>query len=864
MSRHIFRFGDESAEVAEKSLVGGKGYSLAEMSRLGFPVPAGFTISSGVCRTFLATQTIADGIWREIDAALEDIGKSCRQGFGDEDSPMLVSVRSGAAVSMPGMMDTILNVGLNERTVVGLAKSTGDEKFAYDCYRRLIATYGDVVLGVTKDDENPFEALSNEACRQEACSTVSELSLDATKKLITKYKISILEITGKTFPEDCNEQLRGAIHAVFSSWSNARALSYRALKNIDDNLCTAVNIQRMVFGNRGDKAGTGVAFTRNPSTGKKGMYGEFLQSAQGEDIVSGVHTPKSLTEMQKIVPEAHASLISVATQLEAHFGDMQDIEFTVEDGKLWLLQSRSGKRTGAAMLQIAIDLVDEGRLSKSDAVMSLEVSKIDELMHPRLDPKHGAAPICHGLPASPGAAVGVVALSSSEAVALADRGLTPILVRRDTSPEDIDGMKVAAAIVTERGGMTSHAAVVARGMGIACITAARGMKWAKDSVTFGDETLASEAFITVDGKSGDVYKGKLPLLPAEPSDSFQTVMGWVNEFRRLKVRANADTEADARSARGYGAEGIGLCRTEHMFFAPEKIALIRKVILKLGDRDDTLQKLLEIQSADFAAILKVMDGLPVTIRLLDPPLHEFLPKKEDDIATLAVALGCDISVVRDAVERLAESNPMLGHRGCRLGVTDPDLYRMQVEAILRATTALRDAGLNPQPEIMIPFVSSAGELKLLAELVAAVPGETVPVGTMIELPRACMVADQIAAHADFFSFGTNDLTQTVFGYSRDDSAKFLPAYVEQGLLRADPFVTIDRAGVGSLIELAVEKGRSNKTKLKIGICGEHGGDPSSVEFCHRTALDYVSCSPYRIPIAKLSAAQAALRRDIRK
>ncbi len=886
MTRYVYQFGAGEADgrADQKALLGGKGANLAEMTSLGIPVPPGFTLTTEVCSYFRdhvrdGAGTFPDALADAVDAALVRVGDLTGTVFGDVNNPLLLSIRSGAPVSMPGMMDTVLNLGLNDETVKGIAERTGDLRFAYDCYRRFVAMYGDVVMGVcaeTERDESPFARVLAEKKAERGVELDSDLSAEDLKSLVTAYKIEILRRKEVPFPEDPRQQLWGAIGAVFRSWDTKRAQIYRRMHSIPSSFGTAVNVQAMVFGNMGDNCATGVAFTRNPATGEPGLFGEFLINAQGEDVVAGVRTPEDVAELGKPQPEAYAQLVSVAERLEAHFSDMQDLEFTIQAGTLWLLQTRTGKRTGQAMVRIACDMVREGRIDERTAVARITPEKLDELLHPTLDPASRPEVLVTGLPASPGAAIGRVVFTASDAEEWALRGETVLLVRTETSPEDIHGMKAAAGILTARGGMTSHAAVVARGMGKCCIAGCGGIRvdMAREQFIVGDVIVKKGDTLTLDGSTGEVFLGSAALVAAELTDDFDVLMKWVDEIRRLKVRTNADTPADARTARGFGAEGIGLCRTEHMFFAPERILAVRQMILATDSagRQIAIDKILPMQREDFLAIFREMDGLPVTIRLLDPPLHEFLPHTAHDIAEVAKEMGQPAAALAELVEQLTEMNPMLGHRGCRLAISVPEIYAAQARAIAEAAVAAQNEGIVVYPEVMIPFVSLPDELRVLRALVCeqfdrvlAESGVDVKyqVGTMIELPRACLVGDQIAEHADFFSFGTNDLTQTTYGFSRDDASSWLPDYVDSGLLPGDPFVALDREGVGALIRIGVEKGRACKTKLKVGICGEHGGEPSSVEFCHREGFDYVSCSPFRVPIARVAAAQAALRRETR-
>jgi pyruvate,orthophosphate dikinase len=878
--KFVRQFGGGSAEgrASDKALLGGKGANLAEMASLGLPVPPGFTITTEVCRHVMehGADRYPDGLAAEVDAALAKVEELTRTRFGDGEQPLLVSVRSGAPASMPGMMDTILNLGLNDETVAALATRSGNPRFAWDCYRRFVAMYGEVVMGVVAPSEHEdlaFDRILDDVKRTHRAHRDQDLSEAALREAVTLFKAEIQRATGQAFPDDVKTQLWGAIGAVFASWNNPRADYYRKLNGISAAMGTAVNVQAMVFGNLGDDCATGVAFTRNPATGAAELYGEFLTNAQGEDVVAGVRTPEPIAELAHKLPEAHAELTRLAKVLEDHFRDMQDLEFTIQNGTLFMLQTRSGKRTGRAMVKVAVDLVTEGKLSPREAVLRIDPAKLDEVLHPTIDPKARPVAIAKGLPASPGAAIGRVVFTATAAAEWAQRGETVILVRTDTSPEDIHGMKAAAGILTARGGMTSHSAVVARGMGKCCVTACTSLRVeaAKRQASFvggGQERKLKEGdTLTLDGSTGEVFLGAAPLVPARLGDEVASLMEWVDQFRTLKVRTNADTPSDARTARNFGAEGIGLCRTEHMFFQPERILAVREMILANDEagRRAALAKILPMQRGDFAELFQVMDGLPVTIRLLDPPLHEFLPHGQADIEEVAAALGRPAQQIASKVAELTEANPMLGHRGCRLAITFPEIYEIQAQAIGEAAAEVARQGITVQPEIMIPLVMVPEELRRLRALVgdafAKAVGDakiTCTIGTMIELPRACVVADQIAQHADFFSFGTNDLTQTTYGLSRDDAGRFLPAYLEAGVLQADPFAVLDPEGVGALIELAVRGGRGIKPDLKVGICGEHGGDPSSVGFCHRAGLNYVSCSPFRVPIARVAAARAAL------
>jgi pyruvate,orthophosphate dikinase len=879
----IRQFGGGSAEgrAKDKALLGGKGANLAEMASLGLPVPPGFTITTEVCRYVMehGANSYPDGLAAEAQQALAKIEELTKTGFGDSNVPLLVSVRSGAPASMPGMMDTILNLGLNDTTVAALAARSNNPRFAWDCYRRFVAMYGDVVLGMkpeSEDADDPFDSILDAIKSKHRAARDQDLSEAALREVVAAFKAKVREATGAVFPDDVGEQLWGAIGAVFRSWNNPRAEVYRKLNNIPASMGTAVNIQAMVFGNLGDDCATGVAFTRNPATGTAELYGEFLTNAQGEDVVAGIRTPEPIAELAKRLPAAHAELVRVGKLLEDHFRDMQDLEFTIQNSRLYMLQTRNGKRTGKAMVKVAVDLVTEGKLSPKEAVIRIDPAKLDEVLHPTIDPKARPQPVAKGLPASPGAAIGKIVFTASAADDWAGKGETVLLVRTDTSPEDIHGMKAASGILTARGGMTSHAAVVARGMGKCCITSCTSLRVdaAKKTASFvggGKEVKIKEGdVLTLDGSTGEVFIGATPLVPAQLGAELGSLMQWVDQFRRLKVRTNADTPTDARTARSFGAEGIGLCRTEHMFFQPERILAVREMILAsdVAGRRAALAKILPMQRHDFVELFRVMDSLPVTIRLLDPPLHEFLPHTQQEIDEVAHATGRTAAQVAAKVGELTETNPMLGHRGCRLAITYPEIYETQVQAIGEAASQVAREGLLVHPEIMIPIVMVPEELRLLRELVTrtmdkALGGVPIPytIGTMIELPRACVVADRIAQHADFFSFGTNDLTQTTFGLSRDDAGRFLPAYIDKGVLPNDPFAVLDPDGVGALIELGVRQGRSTKPGLKVGICGEHGGEPSSVEFCHRAGFDYVSCSPFRVPIARVAAARAALAEE---
>jgi pyruvate, orthophosphate dikinase len=883
----VYGFGGGKAEgrAAMRNLLGGKGAGLAEMAHLGLPVPPGFTITTEVCTYFYEhDKSYPKDLRPQVEAALTHLGRITGKKFGDANNPLLVSVRSGARASMPGMMDTVLNLGLNDLTVAALAEKSSDRRFAQDSYRRFITMYSDVVLGI---DHHHFEEILDEHKERAGYTHDTDLAAEDWDAVIARYKERVEEESGKPFPQDPHAQLWGAIGAVFGSWMNQRAITYRRLHGIPESWGTAVNVQAMVFGNMGETSATGVAFTRNPSTGEKKLYGEFLINAQGEDVVAGIRTPQEITEaarkeagsdkpsMEAALPDAFAELKRIHSVLERHYRDMQDLEFTVEQGKLWMLQTRSGKRTAKAALRIAVELADEKLITRQEAVARIDPASLDQLLHPTIDPNAERKVIATGLPASPGAASGEVVFSPDEAEALKGQGHKVILVRVETSPEDIHGMHAAEGILTTRGGMTSHAAVVARGMGKPCVSGAGALRvdYRTQTMSAGGVTLKKGDTLTVDGSTGEVLAGKVPMLQPKLAGEFATLMQWADGFRKLKVRANADTPADAQAAIKFGAEGIGLCRTEHMFFDEDRIRAVREMILA-GDeqaRRAALAKLLPMQRADFVELFKIMGALPVTIRLLDPPLHEFLPHSEEEIAAVAEAMGADPKKLADRARELHEFNPMLGFRGCRLAVAYPEIAEMQARAIFEAAVeAGRATGKPVKPEIMVPLTAGKAELDLvkaridaMAKTVAAETKRNVAyqVGTMIELPRAALKADEIAEAAEFFSFGTNDLTQTTFGISRDDAASFLGIYTAKGILSVDPFVSIDREGVGELVHIAVERGRKVRKNLKLGICGEHGGDPASVAFCHEAGLDYVSCSPFRVPIARLAAAQAALGKD---
>ena len=884
MAKWVYTFGDGQAEgeSSMKNLLGGKGANLAEMANLGLPVPPGFTITTEVCTYFYAHEhSYPAELAAQMDAALAHIGKLTGRDFGSQTNPLLVSVRSGARASMPGMMDTVLNLGLNDATVDALAKGAGDERFAFDSYRRFIQMYSNVVLDV---DHHNFEDALEFYKDSKGYSLDTDMSAADWRHVIGEYKKIVERETGKPFPQDAREQLWGAIGAVFSSWMNQRAITYRRLNDIPASWGTAVNVQAMVFGNMGDTSATGVAFTRNPSTGAKELYGEFLINAQGEDVVAGIRTPQNITEVARIaaksnkpsmesaLPEVYQEFSRITHLLETHYRDMQDLEFTVERGKLWMLQTRNGKRTTKAALKVAIDMANEGLITRQEAVLRVEPASLDQLLHPTIDPKADRKIVATGLPASPGAASGEIVFNSDEAEQLKSAGHKVILVRVETSPEDIHGMHAAEGILTTRGGMTSHAAVVARGMGKPCVSGAGTIRvdYAAGTMKAGPKLFNKGDIITIDGSTGQVIEGAVPMLEPELSGDFGQLMQWADETRRMKVRTNADTPADARVARQFGAEGIGLCRTEHMFFEGDRIIAVREMILADDEkgRRAALEKLLPMQRSDFAALFEIMHGLPVTIRLLDPPLHEFLPHTDEEIAEVAASMGADAAKLKARALELQEANPMLGFRGVRIAIAYPEIAEMQARAIFEgAVEASKQTGTTVHAEVMVPLVMTKPELDLIkgrivamAEAVAKETGVTIPytVGTMIELPRAALRAGEIAEAAEFFSFGTNDLTQTTLGISRDDASSFLGPYTAKGILPSDPFVTIDQEGVGELVKIAAERGRKTRPGMKLGICGEHGGDPASIAFCETVGLDYVSCSPYRVPIARLAAAQAAL------
>lgn len=871
--KYVYLFSEGNAGM--RNLLGGKGANLAEMTSMGLPVPQGFTVTTEACTKYYEDgEKIAPEIVEQIHDAMEKVEKIAGKKFGDVNNPFLVSVRSGARVSMPGMMDTILNLGLNDDTVQGLAKLTNNERFAYDSYRRFIQMFSDVVMGIEKEK---FDKIFDEVKEANGAEADTDLTAENLKEIVQRFKELYKAEKGEDFPQDPKEQLLAAVQAVFRSWNNPRAIVYRRMNDIPGDWGTAVNVQAMVFGNMGDDSGTGVAFTRNPATGEKHLYGEFLINAQGEDVVAGIRTPEPIDRLKEVMPEVYEQFVNIAETLEKHYKDMQDMEFTIERGKLYMLQTRNGKRTAAAALKIAVDLVSEGLLTKEEAILKVEPNQLDTLLHPTFDPKalKAATPIAKGLPASPGAATGKVYFTAEDAKAAADRGEKVILVRLETSPEDIEGMYAAQGILTARGGMTSHAAVVARGMGRCCVAGCGEIviNEINKSFTVGGKVYKEGDYISLDGSTGNVYAGEIATQEPSVTGDFATLMGWADEIRKLKVRTNADSPRDAKQAVEFGAEGIGLCRTEHMFFEEERIPAVREMIVAKTEeqRRKALAKILPMQKQDFKEIYEVMEGRPVTIRLLDPPLHEFLPHEDSEIRALAVDMGLEYEKLKATVESLKEFNPMLGHRGCRLAITYPEIAEMQTRAIIEAAVEVREEkGYDILPEIMIPLVGEVKELKYVkdvvvrtAEAVLQEKGVKIDykVGTMIEVPRAALTADEIATEAEFFSFGTNDLTQMTFGFSRDDAAKFLGEYYDKQIFESDPFARVDQVGVGKLMKMAVELGKSTRPDIKLGICGEHGGDPSTVEFCHNIGLDYVSCSPYRVPIARLAAAQAAVKQE---
>ena len=886
MNKWVYIFSKEQTDGEAKmlDLLGGKGANLAEMSKLGLPVPPGFTITTDVCNQFYKNdKKFPEDLYDQVSRAINQIEELVKNQFGSNQNPLLVSVRSGARSSMPGMLDTVLNLGLNDSTVVGLAKKSGDDRFAFDSYRRFIQMYSDVVLNI---EHHYFEDILEDYKLENDYILDTDLMGNDWKNIVDLYKKEVSNITGNEFPQDVNEQLWGSISAVFLSWQNNRAVTYRRLNDIPDHWGTAVNIQAMVFGNLDDNSATGVAFTRNPSNGDRRFYGEFLVNAQGEDVVAGIRTPQNITEearldansddisLEKLMPKIYENLIDLANKLESHYLDMQDIEFTIQQGKLWILQTRSGKRTSHAAIKIAVDMHEEGYITKQVAISRINPASLDQLLHPTIDQETEIEIIAKGLPASPGAASGKIVFSADDAEKASNEGEKVILTRIETSPEDIHGMHAAQGILTTRGGMTSHAAVVARGMGRPCISGAGSLRIDYDSgsVFVNDKVYKAGDIITIDGTSGNIISGNVKMKEPDLSGDFQKVMKWADQIRKLKIRANAETKLDATVAKNFGAEGIGLCRTEHMFFEEGRINSVREMILAKDEeaRRFALLKLLPMQKNDFVDLFKVMGDLPVTIRLLDPPLHEFLPHAEEDFAEVAGSLNIKVDDLKQRVSELIESNPMLGHRGCRLGITYPEIPEMQARAIFEASVQMKqEFNQIVTPEIMVPLITSKSELQIIKDVIDLVAIEiskksgiklNYTVGTMIELPRAALRSAEIAEIADFFSFGTNDLTQTTFGISRDDASKFLQGYVDKNILEKDPFVSIDVEGVGELIEISATRGRSINRKIKLGICGEHGGDPNSIDFCASKNLDYVSCSPYRVPIARLAAAQAEIKK----
>ncbi|MEE2752635.1 MAG: pyruvate, phosphate dikinase [Candidatus Latescibacterota bacterium] len=872
----VYYFGDGKADGsgAMKNLLGGKGANLAEMSAMGIPVPAGFTITTEICTYYYDhNEKYPRELSAQVQTNIKKLEKTMKAEFGNPNNPLLLSVRSGARVSMPGMMETVLNLGLNDKIATGMIDKSGNDRFVWDAYRRFIQTYGDVVMGVAPEgiEHDPFEVAIDKIKEKRGVELDTDLSAGDLLQLTKDFKRIVKKRTGRDFPQDPQEQLWGGISAVFKSWNGDRAITYRNIENIPHEWGTAVNVQSMVYGNMGDNCATGVAFTRNPSTGERKFYGEYLINAQGEDVVAGVRTPEPVENMKKQMPQAYKTLETIYKKLEKHYRDMQDIEFTVQENRLWMLQTRNGKRTAAAALKIAVDMVKERLITKKEAVGRVEPDQLDQVLHPTFDPKATRNLLGKGLPASPGAATGKVVFTAEAAEDQAASGEPVILVRLETSPEDIGGMNAANGILTARGGMTSHAAVVARGMGKCCVAGCGEMNidYGKNQFTIGKTTVKGGDWVSLDGSTGELMLGQVKTQEPKLSGNFGTLMKWADEFRKLDVRTNADTPHDSVVARRFGAQGIGLCRTEHMFFETDRIKWVREMILANDEagRRRALDKLLPIQRKDFEGIFKAMSGLPVTIRLLDPPLHEFLPHEKDQQADMARQMGISTRKLREKVESLNEFNPMLGHRGCRLGITYPEIYEMQVRAIIEAAVGAKKKKIKAIPEIMIPLVGTVKEFTVLREMTDRVAKEVMAakktkvnylVGTMIEIPRAALIADQIAISAEFFSFGTNDLTQMAFGYSRDDAGKFLGEYVDKGILGQDPFQSLDQEGVGQLVEVGTQRGRDSLESLKVGICGEHGGDPSSVQFCHEIGMNYVSCSPYRVPIARLAAAQAAL------
>lgn len=872
--KYVYLFSEGDASM--RDLLGGKGANLAEMTKLGLPVPQGFTVTTEACtRYYQDGKTIAPEIVEQIYEYMAKLEEITGKKFGDPTNPLLVSVRSGARVSMPGMMDTILNLGLNDETVEGLAKATNNERFAYDSYRRFIQMFSDVVMGI---DKNKFEAILDEVKEENGAKFDTDLTAENLKEVVKRFKELYKKEMGVDFPQDPKEQLLEAVKAVFRSWDNPRAIVYRRLNDIPSDWGTAVNVQSMVFGNMGNDSGTGVAFTRNPATGEKALFGEFLMNAQGEDVVAGIRTPQPISTLKETMPEVYNQFAEIAEKLEKHYKDMQDIEFTIEKGKLYMLQTRNGKRTAQAALKVAVDLVAEGLIDEKTAVLRVDPKQLDQLLHPTFEPNalKAAKPVAKGLPASPGAASGKVYFTADEAIEAAkSRGEKVILVRTETSPDDIEGMSVAQGILTTHGGMTSHAAVVARGMGTACVVGCGDAKIDEQAkvMRIGDIEVHEGDYISIDGSTGNVYIGEIKTVTPELTGDFATLMSWADKYRKLKVKTNADIPRDAKVAVQFGAEGIGLCRTEHMFFDEDRIPAMREMIVSKTEeqRRKALEKLLPMQRSDFEGLFEVMGEFPVTIRLLDPPLHEFLPHTDEEIKELAENMGITFEELKATVESLKEFNPMLGHRGCRLAITYPEIAEMQTRAIIEAAINVKKkTGKDVKPQIMIPLVGELKELKYLKDIIVKVADEVIKennveikylVGTMIEVPRAALTADQIAKEAEFFSFGTNDLTQMTFGFSRDDAGKFLETYYEKKIYEFDPFAKLDQEGVGKLVEMGTKLGRQTRPDLEVGICGEHGGDPSSIEFCHKVGLDYVSCSPYRVPIARLAAAQAAIKYD---
>jgi pyruvate,orthophosphate dikinase len=882
---YFFAANQSEGKAEMKNLLGGKGANLAEMCNIGVPVPPGFTISTEVCTEYYKNdRQYPAALKAQVEEAITKTEKVLGKTFGDAKNPLLFSVRSGARVSMPGMMDTVLNLGLNDEITEGLAELSGNPRFAWDSFRRFVQMYGDVVLDmkpVNKEDEDPFEVIIENKKVAKGVEEDTQLTTEDLKELVSEFKSAIKEATGHDFPEDPMEQLWGAVGAVFGSWMNDRAKRYRAINGIPGEWGTAVNVQSMVYGNMGDDCGTGVAFTRDPATGNKIFYGEYLINAQGEDVVAGIRTPQPVNEatkseasqktLEEVMPQPYKDLVDIYHKLEQHYKDMQDIEFTIQQGKLWMLQTRNGKRTAAAAVRIAVEMVEEGLIDKNTAINRVEPGQLDQLLHPMFDPDATTNVIAQGLPASPGAATGRIVFHAEDAEAWVEKGEDVILVRIETSPEDIGGMHVAKGILTSRGGMTSHAAVVARGMGTCCVAGCSAIEisYKNSTMTVNGQVFKEGDWLSLDGSKGEVIEGKVPTIEPVLSGTFGTLMEWADEARAINVRTNADTPHDAEVARNFGAQGIGLCRTEHMFFEGDRIKAVREMILADDEagRRAALAKLLPYQRDDFYGIFKAMHDLPVTIRTLDPPLHEFLPHDDENQQEMANEMGVSLEVVKAKVESLNEFNPMLGHRGCRLGITYPEITEMQARAIIEAACDLKNEGVNALPEIMIPLIGTKAELKDQKDVVVATAEKVMEekgvkvdymVGTMIEIPRAALTADEVAEEAEFFSFGTNDLTQMGFGYSRDDAGKFLKEYISKGILPDDPFQTLDQSGIGQLVEIGVTKGRQTKPNLKVGICGEHGGDPKSVDFCHRVGMNYVSCSPFRVPIARLAAAQAQL------